>query len=120
MVEIIIGWGSCIVNQMVLAMFIFCSMLPMIHFPCSHKEFNNRGGQLINITRVKIIICAMIPMCISYVCLYIMEIKMMYVKNPPSLWTSDGALYALSGYAKALPFIIVFGYIEMKEYRQKI
>ena len=117
--EILIGWGSCIVHQMILGMFLFCSVLPMMNFPWSQEKYREQDQKCINFSRACIAFCAMIPVCFSYVCVYIIEIKMMNVENPPSMWTSAGALYALSGYTKALPFCILYGYAEMMENKQQ-
>ena len=117
-IDIVIGWGSCIVNQMILAMFLFCSLLPMVEFPWSAKKHREQGGKFINYSRVCILLTASVPLFFSYVCIYMVEIKIMSVENPPNFWTSAGALYGLSGYVKALPFCILFGYSEFKENRE--
>ena len=115
--EIVIAWGSCIVHQMILAMFVFCSLLPMMSFPWSAEKLYG-DEEYINLIRARILFCAMIPLCLSYVCIYIIEVKLMNVDNPPSAWTSAGSLYALSGYVKALPFCIIIAYLEIQEDRK--
>lgn len=117
-VAIVIGWASCVVHQMILGMFVFCSMLHMMSFPWSKERFLGHPDD-INKWRISTLICAIIPLLISYPCMCVVEAHLMYVEDPPNVWTTAGAIFALSGYMKTLPIWIVILIDEVSEQKKK-
>ena len=117
-VAIVIGWGSCTVHQMILGMFVFCAILPMMSFPWSKEKYLGHPDD-INKSRISTLICAIIPLLISYPCMCVVEAHLMYVEDQPDIWSSEGAIFALSGYMKTLPVWIMLAIDEIIQRKEK-
>ena len=114
--QIIIGWISMILCQIVFGIFIFLASLPMLNYPWSRRE----GVDSSCCRKTTIITIALIILSCSYPAMYEIEIHLLKVEDSPSMWSSSGALYALSAYLKILPiYWVLFKYRDMETNRQE-
>jgi uncharacterized membrane protein len=114
--SIVIGWLSSLIHTMVIGSFLFCSGLFLIHFPMSKENFEG-DKERINFSRASLLFCALIPLLITYPSTYGIEVITIKTEDPANMWTTEGAMYVLAGYMKAIPFLIFTGVCELEHKR---
>jgi len=106
-IDIVMGWISVIILQIVFGLFIFLASLPMLNYPWKPAP----GVDSSCCRRSMIVTIALFILSLSYPAMYSIEIYLLRVDNSPGMWTSVGVMYAVSAYLKILPlYMILYKY----------
>ena len=111
--SVIMGYFTIIINVSVFAIFLCIDLCPLSCY------LDNKKRMHIVWVRVLIVIAILILIC-SYPAMYAIEVHTTTHQNKPNdMFSSHGALFALSAYMKITPLALLTLYVAYQKYKKK-
>ena len=111
--SIIMGYFTIIINTAIFAIFICLDLCPFAFY------LDNKERMHIVWVRVLIVIAILILLC-SYPAMYAIEVHTTTHQNKPNdMFSSHGALFALSAYMKIIPMVLITLYSAYEQEKEQ-